>query len=92
VFDKEVSDGVSCLTFGKFPENDTPLVIAGGNCSLNGYDLAAEERFWNVTGDNATALALLDWDDDGELELAVGSEDFSIRVFKGEEIIQDINE
>ena len=34
----------------------------------------------------------MDWDDDGHEELIVGSDDFSIRVFKGEELIHDINE
>jgi Bardet-Biedl syndrome 2 protein len=34
----------------------------------------------------------MDWDDDGEEELVVGSDDFSIRVFKNEEMIFDIQE
>jgi Ciliary BBSome complex subunit 2, middle region len=37
-------------------------------------------------------LEFLDWDDDGEDEMVAGSDDFSIRVFKGEELIFDINE
>jgi hypothetical protein len=34
----------------------------------------------------------VDWDEDGEQELMVGSDDFAIRVFKGEELVFDINE
>jgi len=34
----------------------------------------------------------MDWDDDGEEELVVGSDDFSIRIFKNEEMIFDIQE
>jgi hypothetical protein len=37
-----------------------------------------------VTGDNANALEFMDWDEDNEDELVVGSDDFSIRVFKSE--------
>lgn len=34
----------------------------------------------------------MDFDNDKQDELVVGSDDFSIRVFKGEELIFDINE
>lgn len=68
------------------------MIVAGGNCSITGFDLVADERFWTVTGDNAAALQFLDWDEDGDEELIVGSDDFSIRVFKSEEMIFDINE
>jgi Bardet-Biedl syndrome 2 protein len=37
-------------------------------------------------------LTFLDWDEDGADELLAGSDDFSIRVFKHEEMIFDINE
>lgn len=92
IFDKEVSDGVNCLTFGTFPDLGAPLVLAGGNCSITGFDYQGEERFWTVTGDNATALEFSDWDEQGDDEMLAGSEDFSIRVFKQEEILHDINE
>ena len=92
VFDKEVSDGVSCLDFGTFPSIGAPMIVAGGNCSITGFDQAADERFWTVTGDNAGSIQFLDWDEDGEDELLVGSDDFSVRVFKSEEMIFDIQE
>jgi len=37
-------------------------------------------------------MSFVDWDEDRNLELVVGSDDFAIRVFKGEELIFDINE
>jgi Bardet-Biedl syndrome 2 protein len=37
-------------------------------------------------------MTLSDWDEDNEDELVVGSDDFAIRVFKGEDIIFDVNE
>lgn len=40
IFDKEVSDGVNCLSFGKFADPiGQPLIVAGGNCSITGFDL-----------------------------------------------------
>jgi hypothetical protein len=32
------------------------MIVAGGNCSLTGFDIAADERFWTVTGDNAASI------------------------------------
>lgn len=90
LFDKEVSDGVNCLAFGTLSTVGEPLIVAGGNCSITGFDIAADERFWTVTGDNASSIQFMDWDEDGEDELVVGSDDFSIRVFKNEEMIFDI--
>lgn len=95
VFDKEVNDGLSslCICDGSFiPDVGQPLVIIGGNCNITGFDVDGEERFWTVSGDNVQALELLDFDNDQVNELAAGSDDFAIRVFKGEEIIQDITE
>lgn len=42
-FDHEISDGLNCIKFGKMPGIEEPLVIAGGNCSITGFDLEAEE-------------------------------------------------
>jgi Bardet-Biedl syndrome 2 protein len=99
VFDKEVTDGINCLTIGAFGASggastleESNMVVAGGNCSLNGFDIVGEEKFWTVTGDNVGALTFMDWDGDGQEELLVGSDDQSIRVFKGEELLHDIQE
>lgn len=92
IFDREITDGVNCLTFGKVNNMSEPVVIAGGNCSIVGLDLQGEEQFWTVTGDNVSAMEFVDWDEDGTQELVAGSEDFAIRVFKGEELIFDIKE
>lgn len=92
LFDYEVSDGLNCLGFGSIEGVEDKLIIAGGNCSITGLDKAAEERYWTVTGDNAQAICFIDWDEDGQDELLVGSDDFVVRVFKGEELVYDINE
>ena len=70
-----------------------PLVVAGGDCSITGFDMSAEEKFWTVTGDNCRSMKFLPWTNvDAQNELVVGSDDFVIRVFKGAELIFDINE
>ena len=95
VFDKEVNDGLSSLGVCSeecLPDVGQPVVIVGGNCSITGFDVDGEERFWTVSGDNVRALAFFDFNNDGADELIAGSDDFAIRVFKGEEIIQDIAE
>lgn len=91
-FDVEVPDGVNCLHFTKIHSIWEPLIVTGGNCSITGFDLNATEAFWTVTGDNVRALESADIDFDGEPELMVGSDDFSIWMFWHEEIIFDIKE
>ena len=70
-----------------------PIVVAAGDCSITGFDLEADEKFWTVTGDNVRTMRFLPWTAvDAQNELVVGSDDFAIRVFKGAELIFDINE
>lgn len=52
IFDKEVSDGVNFIHFGKVRGIEEPLVIVGGDCSITGFDIQGDEKFWTVTGDN----------------------------------------
>ena len=93
VFDYEVADGLNCLAFGKMRGIKEPLVVAGGDCSITGFDMNAEEKFWTVTGDNARTMKFMPWTNvDESNELVVGSDDYAIRVFKGAEMIFDINE
>ena len=92
VFDKEVQDGINCMIFAQDLNPDFPMVVTGGNLSLTGFDISSEEQFWTVTGDVANAMIVLDFDLDQQKELIVGSDDYSIRVYKNEEMIFDINE
>eukprot|EP01137_Pigoraptor_chileana_P006826 Opistho-2@51608 len=50
------------------------------------------DRFWTVTGDNVSALALCDVDGDGRSELLVGSDDFDIRTYRDDEVISETSE
>lgn len=92
VFFRDVLDGVNCITVGSCGSSSSALVIVGGNCSVQGYNAAGQEVFWNVTGGNVTALALADVNDDGQNELLVGSDDADIRVFKDDQLLLQLPE
>ncbi|XP_077966943.1 BBSome complex member BBS2-like isoform X2 [Styela clava] len=92
LFYKEVPDGVNALEIGKLGDIEYPMVIAGGNCTLQGFDVGGEDKYWTVAGDNICALALVDFTNNGKKELIVGSEDFDIRVFQEDEIISEVSE
>lgn len=92
LFYRDTPDGVNVLTVGQIGGMATPLVVAGGNCSLLGFDQEGSDLFWTVTGDNVSSLTLCDFDNDGELELIVGSDDFDIRVFKEADMVHEITE
>ena len=92
VFFRDTQDGVNSLVIGKLGGASTPLIVAGGNCSVLGFDKEGTEAFWTVTADNISSLAICDVDGDGSHELIVGSDDFEIRVFKNEEIFSEVSE
>lgn len=92
LFYSEVMDGVNSLKIGSVKDVDCPLVIAGGNCTLQGFDAKGMDKFWTVTGDMVSSLVLTDFTQDGNNELVVGSEDFDIRIFSGDAILSEINE
>jgi Bardet-Biedl syndrome 2 protein len=69
-----------------------PTVFAGGDLSVHGFGDSGEETFWTVTGGNIGAMALMDVDGDGRNELLVGSDDYEIRTFRGEEVVCETTE
>ncbi|CAD5110876.1 DgyrCDS241 [Dimorphilus gyrociliatus] len=92
LFYKETADGSNALVIGKLGGLEKTMVIAGGNCSLQGFDKDGEEGFWTVTGDNVRSLELVDFNNDNQNELIVGSEDFDIRVFQEDAILAELSE
>ena len=88
VFNTDVRDGAFTLALGNV--NNRPLALVGGNCSLLGFDSTGEEAFWTVTGDNVTAIGL--YNRKKAQRLLVGSEDYAIRVFSNEEMLEEIEE
>ena len=59
---------------------------------IKGFDINGEEKFWTVTGGNTLCITLIDLDEDNLNELLVGTDDFSIRFYKNENIIFEIGE
>jgi hypothetical protein len=44
----QTPDGANSLAIGELGEINGPMVIIGGNCSLQGYDIEGNENFWTV--------------------------------------------
>lgn len=87
VFFVDVQDGVNSLTIGKVGSVNKKMIVAGGNCSILGFDAEGTESFWTVTGDNIGAMAFID-----SSTLLAGSDDFELRAFQGEESLYEISE
>ena len=94
LFFKDAPDGVNAIVVGIFggAADNAPLALVGGNCSIQGFDHAGNEAYWTVTGDNVSTMTFCDVDEDGALELLVGSDDFEIRVFRNEEVVSETTE
>lgn len=92
LFFKEVHDGVNVIAFGHLAMADAATCIVGGNCSIQAFDYEGNELFWTVTGDNVSALAFCDVNDDGVQELICGTEDFEMRFFRNEDVIKEFTE
>jgi len=92
LFFKEVHDGVNVIAFGYLAAADVQACVVGGNCSIQAFDHEGNELFWTVTGDNVSALAFCDINDDGIPELICGTEDFEMRIFQNEDVLKEITE
>ena len=92
LFDRDITEGVLCMSCGRFANFKEPLCLAGGNCNIVGIDITGEEKFWTVLGGNAICMELGLFDDDNNNALFVGTDDFTIRIYKDEEPIHEINE
>ncbi|XP_064462898.1 Bardet-Biedl syndrome 2 protein homolog isoform X1 [Ornithodoros turicata] len=92
LFFKEVPDGSNTVVVGHLGTLRNPVALVGGNCSIQGFDHEGQDVFWTVTGDNVSAMTLLDYNKDGLNELLVGSEDFDIRVFREDVILTELTE
>ena len=92
LFDREIAEGVLSMTCGRFSTFKEPLCLAGGNCNIVGVDINGEDKFWTVLGGNTICMALGDFDSDDKNVLYVGTDDYTIRIYKDEEPILEINE
>ena len=92
LFDKEIAEGVFCMTCGKFASFPMPLCFVGGSYHVEGVDINGENKFWTVLGGNAVCMCLGDVDKDNKNELLIGTDDFSIRFYENEDPMNEINE
>lgn len=90
----EVQDGVNAVVVGRFAGSQQPIAITGGTCSLLGFDSKGAESFWTVVPDTVSAMTLYDLDNNNYVTpyLLVGSDDFEIRVYRGDEMIAEVTE
>ena len=65
----QIENGVGAVVIGCFGDSDETTVIVGGNCFLQCFNMAGNERYWNVMSDQVSALALLDYDGDGHCQV-----------------------
>uniref|UniRef100_A0A1I8FMZ8 BBS2_Mid domain-containing protein n=1 Tax=Macrostomum lignano TaxID=282301 RepID=A0A1I8FMZ8_9PLAT len=70
------------------------LALVGGKLLADwGYDRSGNDVFWSVTGDNVSSLSLcVTFLASGAQRVARRSEDYEIRVFQDDEIVQEITE
>jgi Bardet-Biedl syndrome 2 protein len=92
LFFKDVHDGVNVIALGHVPASESLVCVVGGMCSILAFDHEGSELFWTVTGDNVSALAFCDVNDDGVQEMICGTEDFEMRVYRGEQVLKEITE
>ena len=45
----QIADGVNGIVIGKLGSFETPLVLVGGNCSIQGFDFEGNDEFWTVS-------------------------------------------
>ena len=76
VFFRDAPEGASSLrrATANAAENVPPLLLVGGNCSLQGLDATGEEAFWTVASDVVTSLGVF-----ADGTIAVGTEDGAVR-------------
>ncbi|VDO51672.1 unnamed protein product [Schistosoma margrebowiei] len=100
IFWKELkNNGVNTVFYKHFDEQykyykDTDIIFIGGHCSLIGLNYSAKELFWTVTSDRISAITCLSYENDEEYlnDIVVGSEDYTIRIYRNELIIHEISE
>ena len=47
--DLKVSDKPTTAVYGEIGHVGSPLVVVGGNCSIQGFDFSGNDSFWTVS-------------------------------------------
>lgn len=56
----QVPDGANCITTGYLGTLRNPVVLVGGNCSIQGYDHEGKDVFWTVSATSQIVMRLGD--------------------------------
>jgi len=70
-YDFQIPDGVAAIAIGKLGSMKDPVIIVGGNCSIQAFDHKGNEILWTVTGDNVRSIIVVDIDLDGFNEVNI---------------------
>ena len=81
---------ITSIIYGYIDNITEPLCIIGGNCTIQGFNNKGDEIFWTVTGENVSCFLIRDIITHKELLCA--SEDYYIRIYHHEEVINEIKE
>jgi Bardet-Biedl syndrome 2 protein len=92
LFFKNLSETCSSACTGIWSHEAQSTVFLGGNCSITGCDALGKDKYWTVTGDVVASMCFYDIDGDGSEELLVGTDDFDIRLYRGDDIINEATE
>ncbi len=97
LFYKDIPEGVHSLIYGKFSGVPDPLVIVGGNCSIQGFNQDGDEKYWTVAGDAVSAFAFCDLakekkNNNTSKVLLTGADDYEIRGFEQEQVVYEVGE
>lgn len=71
-------------------DSSWPVVLAGGQGFVVGCTIQGQVVLHITISDTATALALVDVDGDGRLELVVGSSDGYLRVYRQSTLVEEV--
>ncbi|ORX77874.1 hypothetical protein BCR32DRAFT_295342 [Anaeromyces robustus] len=91
LFYHEISDEITTTISGYICNSESPYILVGENCLVQGFDYQGDEVYWITTGDVVTNF-VLEKDKNKEPILYVSTEDSYIRCFKNDQLIQEIPE
>ncbi|ORX46466.1 hypothetical protein BCR36DRAFT_405737 [Piromyces finnis] len=90
LFYQEISDEITAVSSGYVSNSETPYILVGENCLVQGFDYHGDEVYWITTGDVVSNIVIEK--NKKEPILYVSSEDSYIRCFKNDQMICEIPE
>ena len=92
VFHRQMPEGIRDIQFGPVDDQKSPIVVCACGSTIWGIDAFGKDVFWTALGDDINALALCDFDNDGNNEIVVGTSGIEIKVLKNLALICELTE